>query len=185
MFPKKSLSWGLLALVLTLSGGCLPRPLPALPAGLTLQPGRYLSESYRASGFVADQVTYTLAPFTVAQAQNIAADTFQSLLQAELARAWEANGLKVAPRGDVVLAGTVQLVRVNKGLRFLVGRISADLLVSGAITRGEQILFAFQDRIHLASPVNPGPPAPKENELLLQQVIRNFSDHLLTELLLH
>jgi hypothetical protein len=185
MFPKKSFSWGLLALVLTLSGGCLPRPLPAVPAGLTLQPGRYLEKSYRAPGFVADQVTYSLAPFTVGQAQNIAADTFRSLLQAELARAWEANGLKVAPQGDVVFSGTVQLVRVNKGLRFLVGRISADLLVSGALTRGDQILFAFQDRIHLASPVNPGPSAPKETELLLQQVVRIFSGHLLTELLLH
>jgi hypothetical protein len=185
MGVKKPLSLGLLALVLAFSQACLPRPVPIVPPGVTLHPGRYIEESYRASGFAADQISYSFTPFTVVQAQGVSPDTFPSLLQTELTRAWEANGLKVAPQGDCVLSGTVQLVGVKKTLRFLIGRISAELIVSGAIRRNEETLFAFQDRIHLTSPVNPGPSAPKESELLLQQVARTLTTHLLDEILLY
>jgi len=37
----------------------------------------------------------------------------------------------------------------------------------------------------VSSPVNPGPAAPKENELLLRQAARTFAVHLLNELLLY
>jgi hypothetical protein len=70
-------------------------------------------------------------------------------------------------------------------LRFFRGKIDADLVVSGAITRGGDTLFAFQDRFRLSSPVNPGPPAPKEDDLLLRQAAQTFATHLLNELLLY
>lgn len=187
MWFTKSISLGLMALIIMGGGGCVPRALPVTPAGVTLQPGRYLTNYYRAPDFVPDRVTYALTSFTVEVARGVAPDTFQALFMTELARAFKANGLKLAPPGDACLvSGTVQSVRVRgTSLRFLFARISADLVVSGAITQGEQTLFAFQDRVHLTSPVNPGLAAPKEVELLLQQAARTFASHLLTELLLH
>ncbi len=183
----KSISRGLMALIIMGGGGCVPRPLPSAPTGVTLQPGRYLKEYYRAPGFTPDRATYALTPFTLETAQGVVPDTFQSLLMSELAQAFKANGLKLAPPKDACLvSGTVQLVRVSgTSLRFLFGKISVDLIVSGAITQGEQTLFAFKDRVQLTSPLNPGLAAPKEVELLLKQAARTFVSHLLTELLLH
>jgi hypothetical protein len=84
------------------------------------------------------------------------------------------------------VSGVIQFVAVRGGLiRFLRGKIDANLVVSGAIIRQGGTLFAFQDRISLSSPVNPGPPAPKEDELLLRQAARIFAVHLLNELLLY
>ena len=187
MWLTKRLFPGLLALIILGNGGCVPRTLPSAPGGVTLQPGRYLTEHYRAPEFTPDRLTYALTPFTLQTAQGVAPDTFQPLFLAELARAFEANGLELAPPGDACLvSGTVQLVRVSgTSLRFLFGKISADLIVSGAITQGEQTLFAFFDRVQLTSPLNPGLAAPKEVELLLKQAARTFASHLLTELLLH
>jgi hypothetical protein len=80
----------------------------------------------------------------------------------------------------------VQFVAIRGAAwRVLRGRIDADLVVSGAITRGNDTLFACQDRISLSSPVNPGPPAPKEDELLIRQAARTFAIHLLNEMLLY
>ena len=104
----------------------------------------------------------------------------------ELTLAWRANGLKVLPQGDTVVSGVVQYVAVRgRAFRFLTGKIDADLVVSGAITRGGATLFACQDRISLSSPVNPGPPPPKETELLLRLAARTFAVHLLNEMLLY
>jgi hypothetical protein len=84
-----------------------------------------------------------------------------------------------------VLNGTVQDVEIRgTKLRFITGRITGYLTVEGTITRGGEVLFAFQDRISLSSPLNPGPPAPREKELLLNEAIRTFTIHLLNELLL-
>jgi hypothetical protein len=175
-----------LALILMLCNGCLPRLAPATPPGVTLQPGRYLSMFYRAPDFTPERAAYLLEPFSIGEAQGVSTQTFQTLLREELLRAWQANGLKVSPRGDAVLTGTVQYVAL-RGLsfRFITGKISADLVVSGALTRGGETLFAFQDRIHLNSPVKPGPAAPKEGELLLLEAARTLSAHLLNELLLY
>ncbi len=68
--------------------------------------------------------------------------------------------------------------------RFIAGNITAYLTISGTISRGDETLFAFQDRISLTSPVNPGPPPPREAELLLHLAVRTFAIHLLNELLL-
>jgi hypothetical protein len=153
---------------------------------VTLQPGKYLTTYYRAPDFAPAQATYLLKPFAVETAQGFPADAFQALFMQELTQIWQANGLKLAPQGDAVLAGAIQYVAIGgKTFRFLRGRIDADLVVSGTITRGDDTLFACQDRISLSSPVNPGPPAPKEDELLLRQAARTFAIHLLNELLLY
>jgi hypothetical protein len=174
-----------LALLVVSVGSCVPRPLPGPVAGVTLKPGRYLEGYYRAPGFAPAKVTYTLEPFTVEEARGVGPNTFRDLLQAELSQAWEANGLKLkGPQGSCRISGTVSLVSVEGTfLRFLTGKISARLEVSGAITREGRTLFAFYDRVQMNSPVNPGSPAPKERELLLRQAARLFVDHLLTELL--
>jgi hypothetical protein len=122
----------------------------------------------------------------VETAQGVAADTFQAWFMEELTQAWRANGLKLSDQSDTVVAGVVQLVQTRgAAYRFLRGRIDADLVVSGTITRGGDTLFACQDQITISSPVNPGPPAPKEDELLLRQAARTFAGHLLNEMLLY
>jgi hypothetical protein len=176
----------ILALCLVGLWGCAPRLAPATPAGVALSPGRYLTAYYRAPDFTPSQATYVLAPFTVETAQGVSAASFQGFLMEELTLAWRANGLKVLPQGDTVVSGVVQQVAVRGELwRFLTGNIDADLVVSGTITRGGATLFACQDRISLSSPVNPGPPPPKETELLLRQAARTFAVHLLNEMLLY
>jgi len=187
MWLTKRLFPGLVALIILGGGACVPRTLPSAPGGVTLQPGRYLKEYYRAPEFTPDREIYALAPFTLKTAQGVAPDTFGPLFMTELSDAFEANGLELAPPGNACLvSGTVQLVKVSgTSLRFLFGKMSADLVVSGAITQGEQTLFAFNDLVHLTSPLTPGLAASKEVELLLKQAARTFASHLLTELLLH
>ena len=187
MWMRKFLSSGLvLALCLVGQGGCAPRLAPATPPGVALSPGRYLTAYYRAPDFNPAQAAYVLTRFEVATAQGVAADTFQDLFLEELTLAWRANGLKLSPEGDTVVNGVVQVVALRgTSLRFLWGKIDADLIVSGAITRKGDTLFACQDRFSLSSPVNPGPPPPKETELLLRQAARTFAVHLLNEMLLY
>lgn len=184
---RRCTSLGLvLALCLACLWGCVPRLSPAIPAGVTLQPGRYLTSYYRAPDFNPAQATYALTPFSVETIKGVPADTFQTLFMQELTLAWQANGLKLASQADTVLSGAVQYVAVRgTTFRFIRGRIDADLIVSGAITRGDETLFACQDRISLSSPVNPGPAAPKEDELLLRLAARTFANHLLNEMLLY
>jgi hypothetical protein len=175
-----------LACVTVVVCGCISRPLPSSWGGLPLEPGRYLKEYYRAPDFAADEVTYVLEPFVAEEVQGIGADDFRALFQTELTQTWQANGLKLkAGAGACRLSGTVQRVGVHGSrFRWLLGKISASLIVAGAITREDQTLFAFRDQIWITSPVNPGPPAPKEDELLVRQAVRAFAQHLLTELLL-
>jgi hypothetical protein len=184
---RKHTSLGLiLALCLVGLWGCAPRLAPATPPGAALSPGRYLTAYYRAPDFNPAQATYVLEPFPVEMAQGVAPDTFQGFFMEELTQAWRANGLKLSTQGDTVVSGVVQFVAVRgAALRFLRGRIDADLVVSGAITRGGDTLFACQDRFSLSSPVNLGPRAPKEDELLLRQAARTFAVHLLNEMLLY
>jgi hypothetical protein len=187
MDMRRYTSLGLiLALCLVCLWGCVPRLSPAIPAGVTLQPGKYLTAYYRAPDFTPAQAAYALTPFPVETIQGFPADTFQTLFMEELTQAWRANGLRLSPQGDTALAGVIQYVAIRgTTFRFLRGRIDADLVVSGAITRGDDTLFACQDRISLSSPVNPGPAAPKEDELLLRSAARTFAIHLLNEMLLY
>jgi hypothetical protein len=186
MWFTKQVALGLFLALLMVGGGCVPRPLPPV-SGVTLEPGRFLAGFYFAPDFVPDRVTYDLEPFPVEQAREVDPGYFQALLQEEMARAWEANGLKVqGSKGACRVSGAVHAVRV-KGthLRFLRGKISADLEVSGVISKEGHTVFAFSHRVQVTSPVNPGPPAPREQEMLLRQAARAFVNHLLTELLLY
>ena len=187
MQMRKFTSWGLVV-ILCLAGqaACAPRLAPATPTAVALSPGRYLKAYYRAPDFTPAPAAYVLTPFRVETAQGVDADTFQTLFTEELTQAWKANGLKLSEKGDTNVDGVVQWVAVRgAAFRFLRGRIDADLVVSGAITREGVTLFACQDRITISSPVNPGPPAPKEDELLLRQAARTFAIHLLNEMLLY
>ena len=184
---KRCTSWGpMAALTMMLIWGCAPRMTPILAGDLTLQPGRYLTASYRAPDFAANRTAYALEPFTIPAAQGLDPEAFPAQLQAELSRAFQANGLKIDPDSDTVLSGTVSRLTIRGApLRFIFGKITVELTVEGRVTRGAETLFAFQDRISLTSPVNPGPSAPKEKELLLNQAARTFAFHLLNELLLY
>ncbi len=174
------------ALCLVCLWGCAPRLAPATPGGVVLSAGRYLASYYRAPDFDPAKGTYVLKAFPLETVQGVAPDIFQGLFMEELAQAWRANGLKIADQGDTSLDGVVQYVAIRgAALRFLRGKIDADLIVSAAITQGGEVQFACQDRISVASPVNPGPPAPKEAELLLRQAARTFATHLLNEMLLY
>jgi hypothetical protein len=172
--------------VLMAGTGCLPPRSAAPVSGVALQPGRYLEAFYQNPEFVPGREKYLLEPFNLELAGSKDSETFQAILQEELRRAWEANGLKLAETPEACrVSGTVHRMRLGGGrLRFLFGKIYADLSISGQITQGEKILFAFQDRIHITSPVKPGAAAPKETELLLRQAARTFAAHLLTEMLL-
>ncbi len=174
----------LIMAVAWLPGGCAPRPVPA-PAGISLGPGRYVTASYRAPGFKAGRTSYALKPFTVQAAQGVAPETFQAQWQEALTRALQANGLQVDPKSATVLEGDVSRVAVRGvSLRFITGKITVALAVEGQISRGHEILFAFYDRFTVTSPVNPGPPAPKERELLLNLAASTATVHLMNELLL-
>lgn len=174
-------------LAFTLAGGCASFRLPASPAGVALRPGNFVQEYYVAADFSPDQVSYALGPFTVEQAQGVPSETFIPLFQTEFVKAWEANGLKIAAeKPDCRLTVTLHRLEAGSGrLRFLRGKISARLSASGVISQNGRVLFAFRDRLSLDSPVNPGPPAPRETELLLQRLSRELAHHLLNELLLH
>jgi hypothetical protein len=175
-----------LALAWLTVAGCTPRLAPALPGNLVLQPGRYVTAVWRDPAFEAVRAAYALQPFTVETAQGVSPQDFQAILQEELLRAWEANGLRLSPPEEAVLTGTVQYVALSgTSLRFLVGRISARLVVSGLITRGGEPVFAFQDRFQVSSPIQPGPAAPLEQDLLLHDAARTLAVHLLNELLLY
>ncbi len=175
---------------LAILGGCGPRLLPAPPAtlaGVPLKPGRYVKESYVAPDFKPDEVSYTLGAFTVAPTGQAPAELFSKIFQDELGRSWQAQGLKLASGKDACLVtGTIeQLAVMGTRLRWLTGRLHASLAIAGTITRGEQVLFAFRDQVNVSSPLAPGPPAPREQELLLRQLARESIHHLLNELLLH
>jgi hypothetical protein len=188
MWLKKRIS--LLGLVCALSlvwfWGCAHWPAPSPPHGIVLKPGRYITSYYRAPDFAATRTIYALGELTVSAAHGVDPVAFQAQLQATLSQAFRANGLKLDPHSETILRGTVQRIDVRgESLRFLTGTITAYLTVEGNISQGDKILFAFQDRIKVFSPLNPGPPAPKEKELLLTQTARTFAAHLLNELLLY
>ncbi len=173
-----------LILLWVASMGCRAH-LPAPPPGITLQPGRYLTAVFQAPEFAPDQTAYSLETFTVDASQGVEAGAFQTLFRTELARALEANGLKQETSQEACrLSGSVQLAALRgTRLRFIFGSISVELIVSGTITRGEEILFAFQDRVDITSPTRAG-TAPKEVEILLRQAVQTLAVHLLNELLL-
>lgn len=169
------------------AGGCAARRVPPPPVGVTWQPGSFVKDYFFAPGFAPARVSYALEPAKVEHSQGVASETFAPLFQGELKQAWEANGLRLSDeKPDCRLVITIHHLAVGNGrFRFLTGRTSASLTASGVITRNHEILFAFRDTLSLDSPVRPGPPAPKETELLLRRISRELAHHILNELLLH
>jgi hypothetical protein len=174
-------------LAFSLAGGCASYQLPPAPAGVALRPGSFVKEYFFAPDFDPEKVNYVLGPFTVEQVQGVTAEAFLPVFRTELAQAWEANGLKLSEKKPGCrLTASIHHLKVSSGRwRFLTGRISARVVISGVISCDGPVLFAFTDHLSLDSPVNPGPPAPKETELLLRQLSRELAHHLLNELLLH
>ncbi len=180
-----------LALILCLgrfgSLGCAPVRAPFYQDGLMLQPGHYVEASFRTPDFAPEQLTCQIEAFPLEEARGVNAAEFLPLFQSELARAWEANGLRLGgPQSSGRLSGAIHRVSLRgTQFRLVLGRIFASLEASGSITRNGEIVFAFRDRLSLASPVNPGAPAPKEAELLLQRLARSFAQRLLNEMFLN
>ena len=179
--------WVTSVLAVLAVGACGPRlMLPAAPAGVPLQPGIYVRESYLAPGFKPDEISYTLGDFTVTETNGASPGLFLKIFQDELIRNWQAQGLKLGPGENAgTLSGVIQNLAVQgTRLRWLTGRLHASLIISGTITRGDQVLFAFQDVVEVSSPLAPGPPAPREQDLLLRQLAREAIHRLLNELML-
>jgi hypothetical protein len=175
-----------LTLGLVLLSGCAGTPKIQLPAGLALKPGTYIGKVYRAPDFDPVQAGYVLKPFNLETAKGIDPKVFKPIFAEELAKAWDANGLRLSEKKDALtVSGVIHLARVRGGsVRRVLGQIYATLEVSGTIRRGGQVVFAFEDTVDLSSPILPGKPAPKERELLLRQAAREFAHHLLNEILL-
>ena len=182
-------SWICCVLVITAAvAACRPRALPAGPAApVPLKPGNYVKEFYIAPDFEPTRTAYTFNIFPVIQADNASAQAFQQIFQEELLRAWQDQGLKAASGQEAAaVSGTIHRVAVKGArLRWLSGRLQASLAISGTITRGSRVLFAFQDQVYLSSPVAPGRAAPREKDLLLRRLAREAVHHLLNEMLLH
>ncbi len=179
--------WVTSVLAVLTVGACGPRlMLPAAPAGVPLQPGIYVKESYLAPGFKPEEMSYILDDFTVTEANGASPELFLPIFQDELSKSWQAQGLKLGPgESAATLSGTIQNLAVQGArLRWLTGRLQASLVIAGTITRGNRVLFAFQDALEVSSPLAPGPPAPREQELLLRQLAREAIHHILNELLL-
>ena len=177
--------WVLAAL--TAVSACGPRASPPQPAAVVFLPGEYVKESYFAPDFKPADSIYALNAFPVAIAANASAGAFQKIFAEELTRAWQAQGLKIGSGQDACsLSGTIHHLAVRGArLRWLTGRLFASLTISGTITRGTQVLFAFRDQVYLSSPLAPGLAAPMEKDLLLARLAREAVNHILNELLLH
>ena len=178
--------WIFLA-ALTAVSACGPRALPPQPAAVVFLPGKFVRESYFAPAFKPADTTYSLNAFPVARASNASAEAFQKIFAEELIRAWQAQGLKIGSGKDACsLSGTIHHLAVRGArLRWLTGRLFASLTISGTLTRGTQVLFAFRDQVYLSSPLAPGLAAPMEKDLLLARLAREAVNHILNELLLH
>jgi hypothetical protein len=178
----------ILVAVVVLVSGCAggPKPWAGAPAGVLWQPGRYVLSSFFAPDFKPEDVSYTLAAFPVEQADRAPAVAFEKIFQAELVRVWQAQGLKIGPGEQAVtLSGTIHHLSLRGvRVRWLTGRVHASLTISGAVTQGGKVVFAFRDQVHLSSPLAPGPTAPREQELLLARLAREAVHHILNELLL-
>jgi hypothetical protein len=166
---------------------CRPRALAPGAVAVPFQPGQYVKESYFAPDFQPAKAAYTISAFPVSQAGNVSEPAFQKIFQEELVRAWQAQGLRLASGKKAArVSGTISRVSVRGArLRWLTGRLHASLAITGAITRGPQVLFAFRDQVYINSPVAPGHAPPQEKALLLRRLARETVHHLLNELLLH
>ncbi len=182
---RNILSWPLVLLALCLASGCTPRPLPGEAAGLALQPGNYLSRFFRAADFSPQMQLFRIEAFSLGEVVGLDPELAGQLFQEELQAALTDNGLRVAgdQAGCAVTGAIDHLSLRSPFIRFFTGKSHADLLVSGAISQGENVVFAFQDRVAFTVLVSPRQP-PLEPPLLARRAFRQFAHNLLNELLL-
>ncbi len=153
---------------------------------MELGPGRYVREFYAAPDFEPTAGRYHLAPIRVEAASGAEPGSVARLLESEVSQALTANGLAVhsAP-GEYEVCLIIHRLEVSRAFRWLRGRISASLSLSGTISRGGRPLFAFRDALSLTSPLAPGPPAPQETQLLLRQLFREAARRWVNQMLLY
>jgi len=174
------LAWGLAALCACAAAR------PGGGAGQSLEPGRYVQQVYRSPALQPAALDYTVAPLPVAFAQGISTQEAAAVFQEELVQALQANGLRVnGGSPDAVLSGQVARFTVAAPVwRFLSGRGQAEVQAGGEIRRGQEVLFAFQDRVKVNPLVNPRRQPALEPNLLARQAARRLAMNLVNELLL-
>jgi hypothetical protein len=166
--------------------GCTPAWHPGGFDSLALQPGRYLEKYYRSPNLNPTAGEYQVETFPLEQVSGLGQEQAKALFQDELLKALAANGLKVGQeKPRFVLAGTVDRLQVaSSSWRFFSGRAQAELRVTGEIRQGQEVVFAFQDRVEINPPVTPRHRSTLEPDLIARLVVRGFVTHLLNELLL-
>lgn len=174
-----------LCLALFLAAGCLKPSLPPPPLGVEFRPGSYVREYYAAPDFAPTAGRYHVALIRVETLSGAEPEAVSRLFQTEVAQALAANGLAVDPApADFKLSLIVHRLEVSRALRWLRGRISATLALSGTITHRDRTVFAFRDTLRLTSPLAPGPAAPQETQLLLRQLFREAARRMVNQMLL-
>lgn len=174
-----------LCLALLFYAGCLQPSLPPPSSGVELGPGRYAREYYASPDFAPTAGRYHLAPIRVEAVSGADPESARRLFQAEVSQALTANGLAVHPApADLELTLVLHHLEVSRAFRWLRGRISATLALSGTITHKDRPVFAFRDTLRLTSPLAPGPAAPEETQLLLRQLFREAARRMVNQMLL-
>lgn len=175
-----------LSLCLLLAAACLRPSLPPPSLGVEFGPGRYVREYYAAPDFEPTAGRYHLAPIRVEAIEGMEPESARRLFQAEVSQALTANGLAVHPApADMELTLVLHRLEVSRAFRWLRGRISATLALSGTITHKDRPVFAFRDTLRLTSPLAPGPAAPQESQLLLRQLFREAARRMVNQMLLY
>ncbi|MEJ5329939.1 MAG: hypothetical protein WHT07_07280 [Desulfobaccales bacterium] len=174
-----------LCLAFLLAAGCLKPSLPPPSSGVDFRPGSYVREFYAAPDFAPTAGRYHVAPIRVEAVSGAEPESARQLFQAEVSQALTANGLAVNPApADFELCLVVHRLEVSRAFRWLRGRISATLALSGTITHKDRPVFAFRDALRLTSPLAPGPAAPEETQLLLRQLFREAARRMVNQMLL-
>ena len=166
--------------------GCTPVWHTPILQGLPLTPGRYLTAYYQSPDFKPVPASYRLKDFSFEQVTGVDKSLAERFFREELLTALENNGLPLkAQEADYTLAGQVsQLHLRGPVLRYLSGKSQATLKVAGVISRGPEVVYAFQDQVQVTWPINPRHPTSMESELMVRQVMRRFASDLLNEMLL-
>lgn len=182
--PGLLLSW--LSLCLLAALGCLGPSLAPRPEGEGFRPGQYVREYFAAPDFNPTTGRYHLAAIRVHRVQGVRPENVPQLFAAAVSQALKDNGLTVAAAGaEYEITLVCERLAVSQAFRRLRGRISATLALSGTINREGRRMFAFRDALHLTSPLAPGPPAPQETELLLEQLSQEAARRLVNQILLY
>jgi|GEM_PF-3544207 len=151
-----------------------------------LQAGRYVDRVYRSPSLNPAALSYRIEPLPVTFSQGLNQQEAADLFNAALVQTMQANGLEVtADQQAAVLSGQVEKFTVaSPAWRFLSGRGQVEIQARGEIRQGQEVVFAFQDRVKINPAVNPRHQPALERDLLARQAARRLAVNLLNELLL-